>query len=121
MRYAGLGFSGLAALPFLWWMTFDPNSTPEARSWRGEYRAQCLSEGRMVLSEDQTFRINSPSLKLPLKGTWSWINDEDWNYVELKLSDGYVVQLFGEPSTARTDYLPFGSDIISCTFTRIPD
>lgn len=119
VRYTLIGVCGLATLPLIWWWTYDPNNSAEARSWQGEYHAQCLIEGRLTLSDDQTFELNSLSFKPPLTGTWSWINSEDWNYVELHLSSGYVVQLFGQPTHARTDYLPVGSEVMPCTFTKI--
>lgn len=74
-----------------------------------------------MLAEDQTFQVTSPSLKGPLMGTWSWINGEDFNYLELKRRDGIVVQLFGNPNKAVTDHPLFGSEKRTCTFERIHD
>jgi len=121
LRISGLGIATIAVLPFFWWLTHDPNNSSEAKSWRGSYKVWCLDAGILVLSEDQTFQVTSPSLKTPLTGTWSWINGEDFNYLELKRRDGYVVPLFGNPNKAGTDHPLFGSEIRTCTFVRIPD
>jgi hypothetical protein len=121
LRIGGLGIATIAVLPFFWWLTHDPNNSSEAKSWRGTYEVHCLDAAVLVLSEDQTYKIISPSLPTSLNGTWSWINGEDFNYVELERSDGFVVQLFGNPNKAGTDHPLFGSEIRPCSFVRIPD
>lgn len=121
LRVGGLGIAAVAVLPFLCWLTHDPNNSKEARSWRGRYEVQCLDAAVLVLAADQTYRITSPSLPTPLNGTWSWINGEDFNYVELKRSDGFVIQIFGNSDNAGTNKPLFGSATTPCTFVRIPD
>ena len=119
VRYTFIGLCGLAALPLIRWCTYDPNNSADARSWLGEYHAECLVDGRLTLFDDRTFELNCPSFRSPQIGTWSWINGEELNYVELHVESGFVIQLFGGPDHASTDYLPVGSEVMPCTFTKI--
>lgn len=109
-------FGGAIFITFFW----NTSSVVEAgvRKWTGRYKVGCVANGLLYLGPDGAFSISTNGTMLH-KGTWEYVLDDDRSWVELRLEDGYPIQLLGEPDQAEANYVSRAMGGSTCAFMRI--
>ena len=114
VRYVAL----LLAIWGTWFLvrffTYDPNSSPAAKAWYGQYLIDECTRGTpwdgqangpilSLYAEKVCTWQTSGTDNAPTIGSWDYVCDEDMCYLELVLSTTGVIQLYGDSSSFRSN------------------
>lgn len=114
VRYVSFLMAVLGTWFLVRFFTYDPNSSPEAKAWYGQYLIDECTHGKpwdgqangtilSLYAEKVCTWQTSVTDNAPTIGSWEYVCDEDMCYLEILLPTTGVIQLYGDSSSFRPD------------------
>ena len=115
VRYVSFLMAVLGTWFLVRFFTYDPNLSPAAKAWSGQYLIDECTHGKpwdgqangpiLSLYSGKVCTWQTGTDNAPTIGSWDYICDEDMCYVELVLPTTGVIQLYGDSSSFGSNTL----------------